>query len=130
MSNIFFQYLEWHFIDMPKVIFGAWKNFLKFNLAYFSISLLLKTFFSPWHHYRYSYGKGFDPKKYVEVFFSNIISRFIGAVMRTILIIVGIVLEVLIFFGGIIILVGWLIFPILLIICLILIFNKQISIKQ
>jgi len=116
MANIFLQFLEWHFNDVPKGIFRAWKNFLKFNLEYFSIALLLRTLFAPWRQYHYSYGKGFDLKRWAEVFLSNAITRFIGAIMRIILISIGIILETLIFFGGIIAIFMWIFLPILLLI--------------
>jgi hypothetical protein len=44
-NNIVSLYLEWHFFDASRNILLAWKNFLKFNLNYFSIPLLL-IFFS------------------------------------------------------------------------------------
>ena len=115
MSNIIFQYLQWHFIGQPKAILRAWKNFLLFNLNYWSIPLLLKTLFSPWRKYRYSYGKGFDIKRFFEALSFNIISRAMGVIMRSILIFIGIITEIFIIFIGIIIFLGWLILPILLI---------------
>lgn len=115
MSNIIFQYLQWHFIDQTKAILRAWKNFLLFNLNYWSIALLLKTLFSPWRKYRYSYGRGFDIKRFFETFSFNVISRAMGVIMRSILIFIGILTEIFIFFIGIIIFLGWLILPILLI---------------
>jgi len=111
MVNLFLQYLEWHFIDTPKAILRAWKNFLVFNIRYFSIPLLLKTFFSYWRRFRGSYGRGFDLKTYFEAFSFNMISRVIGAVMRTALIGMGLIVEILIFCAGLIVLVVWLILP-------------------
>lgn len=108
------QFIYWYLIDVPKQILRAWKNFLKFNLEYFSIPLLLKTFFSHWRRYEWVYPKGFRMGKYIEIFFSNIISRVLGMLMRIILISTGIIIEILIFFIGGIILIGWFILPILL----------------
>ena len=115
MQNIFFQYLCWQFLEMPGNILKAWKNFLLFNLNYFSIPLLLKTLFSPWHRYRVSYGKGFDIGRYFGALFSNLIFRILGAVMRSFLIFIGLLIEVFVIFAGIIIFLGWLVLPILLI---------------
>lgn len=111
-----FKYLEWHFFDVPRAIFSAWRNFLVFNLQFFSVGPLLKTLFSPWHRYKSSYGKGFDIKKYLEAFVFNVITRIIGAVIRSVLIISGIAVEVFILLVGIIILISWLILPALLIV--------------
>jgi len=114
-TNIFFQWLFWQFFEMPGNILKAWRNFLRFNLNYFSIPLLLKTFFSPWRKYKWSCGKGFDVKRYLEAFFSNLISRILGAILRSFLIFIGLLAEIFIIFIGIIVFFGWLILPAFLI---------------
>lgn len=108
------RYLQWHFWDVPKGLVQAWKNFLWFNLKYFSVALLLKTLFAPWHGYKESYGRGFDIKRYFESFMFNMISRAIGAIVRIVFIVIAICLEVLIFFAGMIIFIIWFVLPILL----------------
>ena len=114
-QNIFIQYLIWHFFDVPKGILKAWRNFLLFNLNYFSIPLLFKTLFSHWRRYRYSYGRRFDLGRYFEAFTFNLISRGLGAVVRVILILIGLLVEFFIILAGAIIFLGWLILPVLLI---------------
>lgn len=118
--NIVLQWFEWYLIDKPLAILKAWKNLLLFNLNYFSIPLLLKTFFSPWRSYQWSYGRGFDFKIYLEAFLSNAIMRAIGAFLRFFLIILGIALEILIFFLGIFALIIWFLLPLILVYFLIL----------
>ena len=112
--SIFSLVFQWYFIDQPKVILQIWKNLLKFNLNYSSIPLLLRTLFSPWRKIAWSKGRGFDFKRYAEVFLSNAISRGIGAVLRFILIVIGVSLEIIIFFGGVIIFAIWFLLPFLL----------------
>lgn len=114
MQNIFIQYLCWQFFDAPKSILVGWKNFLKFGLNYFSIPLLLKTLFSPWRRYRWTYPKAFDIGIYLEVFFSNLISRILGLILRVFLIFFGFLTEILFIFGGLFILFIWLILPFLI----------------
>ncbi|MDD5144735.1 MAG: hypothetical protein PHW72_01270 [Candidatus Pacebacteria bacterium] len=99
---------------MPREILEGWKNFLKFNLNYFSVGLLVKTFFYPWRKYKMSYGKGLDFQKNIEVFFSNLIFRLLGAIIRSGLIAAGLIAEVFVFFGGLIWLVLWVFSPIIL----------------
>lgn len=113
--NIFFQWRSWQFFEMPQNVLRTWRNFLLFNLNYFSVPLLVRTFFSHWRRYKWSYGKGFDFAKYIEVFFSNFISRVIGAILRTFLIIIGIIIEIFIIFIGAFVFLAWLILPMLLI---------------
>ena len=114
-QNILIQYLLWYFFDVPKEILKGWRNFLLFNLNYFSFFLLLKTFFSHWRQYKWSYGRGFDIARYLEAFFSNLISRILGAIMRTFLIFVGILTEIFIIIFGAIIFLGWILLPVFII---------------
>ena len=78
-------------------------------MEFFSIFLLIKTLFAPWRQYQWSYGRGFDLGRYAEVFFSNLITRGLGAFMRAVFIILGTVSEVLIFVVGLAIFIGWLV---------------------
>jgi len=116
MVSLFFQWFSWHFLELPKDIFKAWKNFLLFNLNYFSIPLLLKTLFYPWRKYSSSYGRGFDLGRYFEVFSLNVISRALGALVRTCLIIVGSLSQIFIIFIGVLILISWLLLPAFLVV--------------
>ena len=111
--NVFIKYLVWHFSDTPQGISRAWQNCLKFNLNYWSVPLLLKTWFSPWRRYKYSYGRGFSFTKYFEVFTFNLTSRIIGAIMRSVLIIMGLLTEVLVCLSGATVFLAWLILPFL-----------------
>ena len=128
-QNILIQGLGWYFLEQPWLILKAWRNLLKFNLNYFSIPLLLRTFFSPWRRYRLFCPKGFNLKTYLEVHFSNLISRSLGAILRFFLIIIGVLAEILIIFGGVIIFVLWFLLPLILIMGLIfgleLVFSSQ-----
>ena len=114
-QNILTLYLQWQFSDVPKSILGGWKNCLRFNLNYWSVSLLLKTLFSPWRKYSYSYGRGFNLGKFLEVFIFNVISRILGAMMRSVLIAFGLFTEIVVILAGAFVFLGWLILPFLLI---------------
>jgi len=100
---------------MPQNILKAWKNFLLFNLNYFSVPLLLRTLFSHWKRYSWKRGRGFNIGEYFSVLFSNLMSRFMGAIVRSVLILIGLIFEAFIIFFGIVIFLGWFILPILLI---------------
>ncbi|MDO8524437.1 MAG: ATP-dependent Clp protease ATP-binding subunit [bacterium] len=109
--NIFLKWLFWHFIDVPKAIVLGWKNFLKFNLYYFSIGVLIKSLLSPWRGDVGDYGRGFDAKRYFETFLGNMISRVLGAIIRLVIIAIGLVMQVCIFFAGLFILILWIFLP-------------------
>jgi hypothetical protein len=110
LSDWFF----WHFFEIPKEIGKVWRNFLFFNYYYFSITILLKTLFYPWRKYYLSYGEGFNLKRYFEVFVFNSFSRAIGFFLRSSLILIGLLFEILLIIIGIVVIFGWLFLPFLL----------------
>ena len=113
--NIFTLWAEWHFVDVLREVLKGWKNFLLFGLNYFSIPILLKTLIAPWRKYTWSYGRGFDIKRYLETAVSNLISRSIGLVIRVFLILIGLFVEILIILAGALLFFGWILLPFLLV---------------
>jgi hypothetical protein len=115
-KNILIQYIIWQFIESPKELLKIWKNFLIFNINYFSIPFLLRTLFSYWHKYSMSYGKGLDPGRWFEAFVFNVImSRLIGAIVRISFIIIGISIELLILVIGAVLFLLYLFLPFILV---------------
>jgi len=112
-QNIFLAWLSWQFFEVPLAILKGWRNFLLFGLNYFSVSLLLKTLFSPWKRYSVSYGRGFDIGRYSSALLSNLIFRLLGAIMRSFLILIGLLAEVLIVFLGLAVFFIWLFLPVI-----------------
>lgn len=112
--DIISRYLTWHFVYITKQILRGWKNSLVFNLDYFSIPILLKTFFWHWHKYYYPYGKKIDFSRYAEAFVFNSMSRIIGAILRFFFIIIGILIEIPILLIGFAVLICWIFLPIIL----------------
>lgn len=114
MIDVLVKYFHWHYFKQSGTILLGWKNLLRFNLEFFSIPVLLRTFLWPWRKYEDSFSRGFDLMQALEVITFNIMSRIIGILLRSTLIIVGILLEIIIFFGGLIILIIWLTIPLLI----------------
>src|SRR3989338_835978 len=99
-KNAFAYLTQWYVFLAPREILKGWANILWFNLEYFSIFPLLKTLFSPWRRNMWSYGKGFNIGRYVEVLLGNLISRILGALMRVTIIAAGLFSQVLLFALG------------------------------
>lgn len=108
-------FFSWYYKDLPKKAYQVWRNFLWFILYYFSIKELLLSFFSPWRRYSMPYSKGFDIKQWWESFTFNVFSRFMGMMLRTFLILFGLLIEILVFVIGVLFFVIWPVFPFLLI---------------
>lgn len=110
-SILLLRYVKWHYLEASKEILKAWGNILWFTINYFSVLFLIQTFFAPWRRITWDYGRGFDLGRYLFTFASNLISRILGAVMRSFLIVLGILSELALFFFGSLFLLLWLTLP-------------------
>ncbi len=114
-QNIFSLWFFWHFYEMPKFLLSVWKNHILFALNYFSLPILLKSLFAPWRKYRWNYPKMLDVGEFFSTLVSNAFSRIIGAVMRIVLIIAGILFQIFVIFAGLIIFLLWMLIPFIII---------------
>ena len=119
-GNLITWWLSWYFIETPWNIIKTSCNFIRFGFNYFSLSVLLRTFFSPWRQYLWKYPRGFGLKEYASVFFANLTSRILGALARSFLIIFAIAFEILTIISGLLIFCLWLISGPMIIILIIL----------
>jgi hypothetical protein len=110
----FVLFFEWYLFDFPREILKGIKNYLKFGFHYFSIPFLLKTLFAHWHKYFWQYPRGLDIAKILEVWASNQISRLVGMVCRSFLILAGLSYEILVLIFGILIFLLWYLLPVIL----------------
>ena len=117
-SFVLLQYLKWHFFDAPKEFAKGWGNILSFGFNYVSVLLLIQTFFSPWRRITWSYGKGFHIGRFVNALLSNFISRILGAIMRSFLIVAGVCFELFLLIVGAFLFLLWLALPLLIILTL------------
>ncbi|MCH7828448.1 ATP-dependent Clp protease ATP-binding subunit [Patescibacteria group bacterium] len=114
-QNIWAYLFFWYLWGVPKEILRGWGNILWFNLEYFSFFFLLKTLFAPWRRIQWTRGKGFNIGKWFEALTGNIISRLLGSMIRSSLIVVGILIEFLLLFVGPVVFILWFLLPLLLI---------------
>lgn len=104
-------WMLWQFYEMPRFLLQVWQNYMMFATNFFSVPLLLKTFFSPWRRYNWRYPRGFDLVEFFNTLISNIFSRILGASMRIVLIIIGVLLQIFVAIAGLIVFVGWILIP-------------------
>jgi len=121
-NNFFFWYYEKGLSEFLEI----WKNFLKFVWQHFSIFELLATFFSPWKRdVAIKDWRGWNPEKSLVLLIGNIFSRIIGVLVRSIVITSGMAIWSLVFIIGIVLLIFWLIFPIILVLVLLGAFSNN-----
>lgn len=121
-KNIIITWVAWQFSEVPNFLLNVWRNYLTFASEFFSVPELLKTFFAPWRRYNWAYPKNFDVKEFLNSFISNSFSRVLGALMRTILIIMGVLFELLVLIIGATIFLIWMISPFMIIAGIIFLF--------
>ncbi|MDD3292823.1 MAG: hypothetical protein PHI45_00660 [Candidatus Pacebacteria bacterium] len=109
------KYFKWQFIDKPKEIIKSIKNVLSFGLYFFSLKQIIVSFFTPWKGIVWENSRGFDLQLYFENFIGNIISIVIGMILRTFLIIICLIFEVVVLTLGILLLILWILMPIIII---------------
>lgn len=114
-ENILTIWLYWHFYEMPKFLFEVWKNYISFAFNFFSLDILLKSLFSPWHKYKWNYPKGFDIGEFFSTLISNTFSRIIGFCMRIVLILISVPFQIFIILVGIVIILAWLFIPLIIV---------------
>jgi hypothetical protein len=116
-ANLFSLFLSWYFLYIPQKLLERIKNLIRFGGYFFSVSLILKTFFSPWKRLQdYYSGSILDIRRYFETLLGNLISRVIGMVLRFFLLVAFILFEILVTTFGMIILAFWFLAPFLTII--------------
>lgn len=121
-QNIIIIWLAWHFYEAPAFLFSVWKNYLLFVLDYFSMPLLLSTLFSPWRKTAWSYSRKFVIGEYLGNIITNTFSRILGAILRLVLIIAGIMVELLVAIMGAAVMVCWILLPLICIFLIIFLF--------
>ncbi len=101
----------WYYTRGVRDLFALWLNFVWFVNHFFSLPLLMRTFFNPWKRMTDGYRLG-GFEEIAGTFVLNITSRIFGACIRLFLIIGGvcalILMTVILFF----VVVGWLCLPI------------------
>src|SRR3990167_1057381 len=79
------DYVLWHYGEGIKNITALGLNFLRFENHFFSQKLLLKTLFSPYRRMQERYKKGFDVEAFLESAIINFITRLVGFLLRSVI---------------------------------------------
>lgn len=116
--SILNHYLLWHYTKAFGEILHVWKNFVWFTLNFFSIPKLLKSFLSPWKRMTEERGQTFNFEDLASFVIINLISRVIGAVLRTVLIVAGIACLLILMVGIVATYIFWILAPLMIMLCI------------
>ncbi len=114
MLPLAFSYLRWHYTYALRDHIGIVGNFVWFIQEFFSIGLMARTLFVPFH--RLNESLPFDiehPEAWAETIVANSMMRLVGALLRSILIVLGVVALFLTVLIGVFSFVLWLLAPLL-----------------
>ncbi len=109
------SYVVWHYSSAIKDIAAISSNFFWFLYHFFSLPVIVRTFFSPWKRMHEEY----KPGLHVEAFFSalivNSLMRVVGVVFRTAVIFLGVLALLLAAFLCAVSFLAWVTLPFVLI---------------
>jgi hypothetical protein len=108
------HYLLWHYTKAFGEILHVWKNIIWFTYHFFSIPQLLRSYFSPWKRMTEERHKSFDFEDLASFLIINLISRIIGVLLRTIVIISGAASLIILLVGIIAVYVFWVLAPVII----------------
>lgn len=116
-TAILHHYLIWHYGRAFAEIAHVGANLFWFTYHFFSIPQLLRSYLSPWKRMTEERGETFNFEDLAGFVVINLISRFIGMLLRTIIIAAGTVALLLLGVGFVATYVFWVCAPALLIAC-------------
>lgn len=106
------DYLLWHYTRAFRQFLRVWTNLLWFIVHLFSIPQLAASLFSPFKRMTERHHRGESAEDFLGVFLINLLSRFIGAMIRSFLLIIGLSCLFSTIVIGVALYVTWVVLPI------------------
>lgn len=107
------EYLLWHYTAALRLCLNIVSNFVWFTYHFFSVPILLKSFFSPLKKVDEKYRSSFRHSLPIETIIEELISRLIGLVFRTSVIFFGVGLSAMVALIGLAFFAVWFLLPLL-----------------
>lgn len=108
---VFFDYFIWLYSGGVKEYFRAWANLQWFLFHFFSVDIMVRTLFVPWHRMREQGGRGLDIEGMFARFAVNSILRIVGVIIRVSLIISAVIFETVLFVAAFLMFVIFILSP-------------------
>jgi hypothetical protein len=108
------DYFVWHYTRAWWELWGVWRNYIWFVGHFFSIGQLMRSWFAPFKRITERRGNTWNTEDLAAYIIINIISRLIGAIARTAIILIGIIALCITIVVGIIIYTIWMLLPIII----------------
>jgi hypothetical protein len=123
MFSFFIDYGRWHYSYAPLAILKLLKEFVRFFINLFSVSLFIRTLFNPLYSSPVNLKSARDGTDTFGLITGGVVIRVLGALFRLVLIICGLVLCMLSFVFFTCVFVIWVCMPIVIVGAVILLLN-------
>jgi len=107
-------YLSWHYSQGLLDYFRIWKNLIWFLWNFFSIKILIRTFFTPFERLQEKYTGGLDMESLAASIIVTTLMRVVGMLARTVIIIFGLITLTTFTLAGFIGIFIWLLLPMII----------------
>jgi len=107
-------YFLWHYSQGLLDYFKVWKNLVWFLWNFFSIKILVKTFFTPFQRLKETYSGGLDLERFATSILITTLMRLVGMIIRSAIIIFGLISLLIFIIGGLLGIVVWLFLPLII----------------
>ena len=107
-------YLRWHYSEGLKDLSKNWKNFISFVLHFFSLGLLFRTWLTPFGRLTEDYQRGLHLEAFFETLVTNTLMRIVGFVLRSFVMVFGVIALSAVVILGPVVLIIWLLIPFLI----------------
>ena len=118
--SVIHDYFVWHYTRAFKELFHVWLNSLWFIVHFFSIPQLAKAWFAPFKRITEAKRPGLNFEDLAGYVIINLMSRIVGAILRTVLIGLGILFIVLAVALGFSFTLVWILLPVIIVTALVL----------
>lgn len=113
ISMLAVSFLQWWYFRGWAIYFEGFRNRLRNMADFFSIGLLLRTLCQPFRQISANEtGENGGPQGALVAFFDRLLSRVIGAIFRTLVILCGLIVLLLLLIGGLTLALVWPLIPI------------------
>lgn len=109
------DYFVWHYTTAWFLMWGVWRNFLWFVIHFFSLPQLMRSWFTPFKRITEPRGNRFDLEDFASYVIIGLLSRIIGALIRTIIIVAGVCVLIGTVMAGFVIYLLWALVPLIII---------------
>lgn len=113
--SIMHHYVFWHYTRAWVEIFHVWSNLLWFIVKFFSLPQLMLSWFSPWKRMTEGRGEKWSFEDLASFIIIGLISRIVGALIRTVVIFLGLVALTVTVIFGLVTFVFWAVAPLVII---------------